>query len=179
MNVLALLFLAAAFLYGIGRFIVGAIISPTTTDPTVRQRVGSVNAETSAGVPGVAGMKWVRARYDFAQDGGAVGAILLMGGTFLPSGAVILGGYVEVVTPPTSGGAATIALQIEAANDLVNAAAISGAPWSTAGRKSVIPAFTGATSLKTTAARDISAVVATAALTAGVFDVYVAYIETV
>jgi hypothetical protein len=55
---------------------------------------------------------------------------------------------------------------------------VSGAPWSTTGRKSVIPVFTGATSLKTTAARDVSIVIGTAALTAGGFTVYLAYIAT-
>lgn len=154
------------------------IISPTTTDTTVRQRAGSVASESTAATAGAAALKWVRARYDFAVEGGAVGTIALLGTTAIPSGAVVLGGFVDVITPPTSGGAATLALQVEAAGDLVAAAAISGAPWSTAGRKSVIPVFTGATSLKTTAARDVSAVVATAALTAGVIDVYVAYVET-
>jgi hypothetical protein len=143
-------------------------------------RTGSVNAEATSGYPAVSGaLTWVRARYSFAVEGGAVSTIALVGSTVIPSGAVILGGFVDVITPPTSSGAATIAIQVEAANDIINAAAISGGPWSTAGRKSVIPVFTGASSVKTTAARDISAVIGTAALTAGVFDVYLAYIQTV
>lgn len=123
------------------------------------------------------GLKVARADYSFAADGGAVSTIPLIGATLIPSGSVILGGFLEVTTVPTSGGAATIAIQIEAANDTVNAAAISGAPWSTVGRKSIIPVFTGATALKTTAARDISAVIGTAALTAGVFKVVVFYLD--
>lgn len=138
-------------------------------------------AQTRGGAPstegaGFGGLRAARGDYSFAADGGAVGTIALMGATSIPSGSIIVGGLIEVTTPPTSGGAATIALQIEGAGDVLAAAAVSGAPWSTAGRKSVIPAFTGATSLKTTAARDISAVVATAALTAGAFTVYVFYI---
>lgn len=125
---------------------------------------------------GFGGLRAARGDYSFATDGGAVGTIALIGSTAIPSGSVIVGGLVEVTTALTSGGAATVALQIEGAGDLVAAAAVSGAPWSTTGRKSVIPAFTGATSLKTTAARDISAVVAAAALTAGAFTVYVFYI---
>lgn len=112
----------------------------------------------------------IRANYDFAVDGGAVGTITLRGQA-VPSGATILGGYVEVATPLTSGGAATAGLQAEAAGDLVAAAVVSGAPWSTAGRKSIVPAFTGATSLRTTAARSVQMVVAVAALTAGAFSV--------
>jgi hypothetical protein len=69
-----------------------------------------------------------------------------------------------------------VAVQVEAANDIVNAAAVSGAPWSTTGRKSVIPVFTGATTVLTTAARDISIVIAAAALTAGQFDVVLFYV---
>jgi hypothetical protein len=144
-----------------------------------QRRAGSLSAEGTAGDPVVhSALRSVRARYSFAADGGAVGAIALLGSTAIPSGAVILGGFIDVITPPTSGGAATIALGVEGAADLQAAAAISGAPWSTAGRKSVIPVFTGATTVKTTAARDITATVATAALTAGVFDVYLFYVET-
>lgn len=124
----------------------------------------------------VGGLSVVRADYSFAADGGAVGTIALLGATSIPSGAIVVGGLVEVTTALTSGGAATVAVQVEGAGDIVAAAAVSGAPWSTTGRKSVVPAFTGATSVKTTAARDVSAVVATAALTAGAFTVYLFYI---
>jgi hypothetical protein len=49
---------------------------------------------------------------------------------------------------------------------------VSNALWANTGRKSVIPAFTGATSLKTTTAtRSIKATIAVAALTAGKFRV--------
>jgi hypothetical protein len=64
-----------------------------------------------------------------------------------PNGSVILGGYADVQTILASSGSATAALQAEAANDVVNAAAFGGAPWSTTGRKSIIPAFTGATTV--------------------------------
>lgn len=119
-------------------------------------------------------IKAARGRWDFSQDGGAVGTIVTTAEK-IPTGAYILGGFVEVDTAVTSGGAGTLAIQVEAANDIVNAAAVSGAPWSTTGRKSVIPVFTGATTVLTTAARDISAVIATAALTAGVVDIVLFY----
>lgn len=121
------------------------------------------------------GLKEVKGEYDFATDGGAVGTLNLRGDDELPANAVILGGYIEVDTPPTSGGAATVAVNSEAAGDLQAAAAISGAPWSTTGRKSIAPAFTGATSVKTTAARKLAIAIATAALTAGKFRVVVFY----
>lgn len=109
--------------------------------------------------------------YDFAVDGGAVGTINLRGlnGTGqVPNGFVVLDSVVEVLTIPTSGGAATIAVQANAANDVVNAAAISGAPWSTTGRKAGIP-VAAASSIKMTADRNVAIVVAVAALTAGKF----------
>ena len=135
-----------------------------------------IEQNVAEGVLGRGGIAVARGDYSFAVDGGAVGTIPLIGATAIPSGATILGGFLEVVTPPTSGGAATIALSVEGAGDLVAAAAISGAPWSTVGRKSIIPVFTGATMIRTTAARDISAVVATAALTAGAFKVFLFYL---
>ncbi len=108
--------------------------------------------------------------YDFAVDGGAVGTINLRGPR-LPSGFVVLDSVVEVLTAPTSGGAATLAATTgEAAGDIVAAAAISGAPWSTTGRKAGTP-VSAATSVKTTAVRTPALVVATAALTAGVIRV--------
>jgi hypothetical protein len=129
----------------------------------------SAPAQDSAGN---ANFMIVRGLWDFAVDGGAIGNLNLFGTTTkIPSGAMIMGGYINVLTVPTSGGAATIAAQVESAGDLQAAAAISGAPWSTTGRKNVTPAFTGTTLIKTTAARDIVLVVATAALTAGKIEV--------
>lgn len=116
-----------------------------------------------------------RGQYDFSVDGGAVGDIDLTRNAQIPENAIILGGFAEVDTVPTSGGAATIAVKVEGAGDIIAAAAISGAPFSTTGRKSVIPVFTGATTVKTTAARKIQATVAAAALTAGKFDVVLFY----
>lgn len=115
----------------------------------------------------------VRGRYDFAVDGGAVSTIALTSGTPIPSGSTIVGGYVDVIAQLTSGGAATIACEVEAANDILTAVAV--ASWTT-GRKNVLPApttgaLTASTAVRTTADRNISIVIATAALTAGQFDV--------
>lgn len=122
-------------------------------------------------------VKLARGDYDFAADGGAVGNINLIGALGIPSGALILAAYIEVVTPPTSGGAPTIALQLEGAGDVQAAAAISGAPWSTTGAKLSSARTRAAAPLKLTAARDIVMVIATAALTAGAFRVVVEYLE--
>lgn len=114
------------------------------------------------------------AHYDFAVDGGAVGDIALRGQQ-IPQGAIILDVLIDVETVLTSGGAATVALKAESAADLNAADAISGAPWSTTGAKrGDLDADTAP--VKTTAARTITATVATAALTAGKFSVIVTYL---
>jgi hypothetical protein len=132
-------------------------------------------------IEGTTRIKEASGEYDFAVDGGAIGTLTLRAaagstlGNTIPVGSVITGGYIEVDTPVTSGGSATVAVNGEAAGDLQAAAAVSGAPWSTAGRKSVTPAFTGASSLKTTAARSLAIAIATATLTAGRFRIVVFY----
>lgn len=121
-------------------------------------------------------LKSWKGAYDFDVDGGAQGTITLRSDDGpIPNGSVVMGGYLEVTSDVTSGGAGTGALQVEAANDTVNEAAVSGVPWSTTGRKSVIPVFTGATSLKTTAERSPAFVIGTDDLTAGVFNLVLFY----
>jgi hypothetical protein len=132
-------------------------------------------------IEGTTVLKTAVGEYDFAVDGGAVGTITLRSnlsdsnGNDVPAGSVVEGGYIEVDTAVTSGGAATLSAGSEAAGDLQAATVVSGAPWSTTGRKSVVPAFTGATTVKTTVRRNLSVAVATAALTAGKFRVVVFY----
>lgn len=132
-------------------------------------------------IEGTSRIKEASGEYDFAVDGGAVSTITLRSaggaslGNTIPAGSVITGGYLEVDTAVTSGGAATLGVNSEGAGDLVAGTVVSGAPWSTTGRKSLIPAFTGATSLKTTAARSLAVTVGVAALTAGKFRVVVFY----
>lgn len=137
-----------------------------------RQRAQSPTAE---GVPAGYGVNWARVRYDFAVEGGAIGTIDLATDT-IPANSVILGGFVDVITPPGSAASGTLGIGVESGADIVAAAAVSGAPWSTTGRKAVIPAWTGPTSVRTTAARTIKAIIATGALNAGQVDVYLAYL---
>lgn len=131
-------------------------------------------------IEGTDRVKTAVGEYDFAVDGGAVGQVTLRGsgalGAGLPAGAVVTGGYVEVDAALTSGGAATVSVDVEGGGDTVAAAVVSGPPWSSTGRKSVIPAGTGATSVKTTTGtRSIKATIAVAALTAGKFRVVLFY----
>ena len=117
-------------------------------------------------------------------------------GVYLPTKAIITKVWVDVVTTFTSASAdaGTIALHVQAADDIVTAIAISDASnvWDAGmhGSKIGFPnlgadaahdsalevaaLFTG-TYLKLTAVREITATVATAALTAGKANVYVEY----
>ena len=121
--------------------------------------------------------KWARAYYDFATDGGAVSTIALRGDK-IPSGAVILQAFVNVATGTTSGGAATVSIGVEAATDLRAVLAHDNATTqlSTTGNKLTL-ATRAAAPLVTTANRDVSIAIATAALTAGRFSVLVEYLE--
>jgi hypothetical protein len=132
-------------------------------------------------VEGTPGIKEVCGEYDFAVDGGAISTITLRGGVGagpggqIPAGSIIMGGFIEVDTAVTSGGAATIAVNSEAAGDLLAAITVAGAPWSTTGRKAIIPVWTAATFVKTTVSRNLTIAVAAFVLTAGKFRVVCFY----
>lgn len=122
-------------------------------------------------IEGTTVLKSAVGEYDFAVDGGAIGSITLRGsgplGSQIPAGSVITGGYIEVDTLFTTGTSATMAITLEGAGDIIAATVVSGAPYSTTGRKSIIPAGTGATSVKTTVPRTIVATIAVGTVTAG------------
>jgi hypothetical protein len=128
---------------------------------------------------GLGVMKVARATYDFAEHGGAISAISL--GVTLPDNAIVIGGFVDVVTTCTSAGAdaGTMALHIQSANDLVSAIAISngGNPWDE-GLHAIVPKSNTpeSTSIKCTAARAITATIAGQAFTAGKFTVFLHYV---
>ena len=111
--------------------------------------------------------------YDFAVDGGAVSTIVLRSESGpIPNGAVIYGGFLDVTVACLSA-TGTIALQANAAADILAAAAQAAL---TIGVKSIIPAGTGATAVKCTASRAPAMVIATAAFTAGAFRLVLRYV---
>lgn len=101
-------------------------------------------------------------------------------GVSLPDNAIVTGMWYEVITTFTSAtDAATIALHVQSANDLVSAVAISngGNPWDAALPVEGVPKIeTTSTWIKTSAVREITATVASEALTAGVLYVFIEYI---
>lgn len=102
-------------------------------------------------------------------------------GVSLPADAIVVGGFFDVNTVFTSAGgdAGTIALHLQAANDIQAAAAVSGAPYSTIGRKAIVPKANTpeSTSVKTTVAREITATVAVQALLTGKLTGYLYFVE--
>lgn len=120
--------------------------------------------------PGGSDVRTIVAEYDFAKHGGAEGSIVIGN---LPSGTWILGGFMNVETAPVGAGA-SIGISSEGAGDIVAVAAIAGAPWSTTGKKAIVPKRNTpeSTSILTTAARNIAFVISAADLTAGKVQLY-------
>lgn len=114
--------------------------------------------------------------YDFSVLGGAQGTIVLtqIDGA-LPDKFVIQNALVDVITPLSSGGAATASLGTgQSAGDMQAATLVAGAPWSSAGLKAtVILLGTIATQIKTTAARSPVIVIAIADLIAGKLNLFI------
>jgi hypothetical protein len=116
-------------------------------------------------------------------------------GVYIPTKAIITRVWVDVVTTFTSAtDAGTIALHLQAANDVVSAIAISDASnvWDAGIRGSkigvpaladtatetalVVNALFAASMLKLTAVRELTATVAVEALTAGKANIFVEYV---
>jgi hypothetical protein len=147
-------------------------------DPQTFNRVtGEVTAMED--VDGLRLAKVAFATYDFAVDGGAISAIGL--GVTLPDNSIVYGGFVDKITTCTSAtDAGTMAIHANAANDIVTATAISsGTTWDAPGRLALTEVMTAATTLKLTAAREITATIAVEAFTAGKFMVVLYYVVTV
>jgi hypothetical protein len=100
-------------------------------------------------------------------------------GVTLPIHAIVVGGFIDVNTAFTGDTNATLAIHVQAANDIVSAAAVSGAPFSTIGRKAIVPKANTpeSTSVKTSTAREITCTVAVAALLTGKLTGYLYYVE--
>jgi len=118
----------------------------------------------------------VRAKYDFAVQGGAVGAISLLdeegNAVTLPDNAIITNAIIDVITPPTSASTPTIAVGVAAANDLKTATAIA----SFTGILQGIPDGTVAAAIKTEAEETLTMTIAGTTLTDGKFIVFADYV---
>ena len=112
-----------------------------------------------------------RFSYDFARDGGAVGDITL-DDDVLPDDALITRGMIHVKTALV-GATATVALTVNTSEDILAATAITS--FTLAAILDVVPVRTAATAIKTTTKKNLTMTIATAALTAGKFEVFLSY----
>ena len=135
---------------------------------------------TAAGAEAGVGLKQIVAEYTFANLAADAG---IFGATSIPSGVLIIGGYLEVITvlaETNGGGDPLIGLEVEGANDLLADTAFNAAPWNAAARANLLVDFTGANSILTTAPRDITISIALAGSTnvlSGAFRVVLFYFE--
>ena len=116
--------------------------------------------------------------YDFAVDGGAASTITPAITTEIPNNAVITGCWTHVKTACASSGSATV---------LINAGGVALSPavafndneLDTANQVSnVLTLNNSDLGAKATANADIKVIIATAALTAGAFDIFVQYYQS-
>lgn len=136
-------------------------------------------------VNGLGSLRVARFTFDTAGLDAAGAANTAIGahstGVTIPIHGIVVGGFVDVNTLFTSAGgnAGTIAISVEGANDIISAAAVSGAPYSSIGRKAIVPKANTpeSTSVKATAARAITCTVAGQVLTAGKLTGYLYFVE--
>ncbi len=116
--------------------------------------------------------------YDFAVQGGDTGTIKLLDDkgnpAILPDNVVIQDVLVEVITAVTSSDTATVAIGANTTTDLLGATAKGS--LTVGAFLDGVPADAAANAVKTTAERQITATVATTALTAGKIRAYIRYV---
>lgn len=117
-------------------------------------------------------------RYDFAVDGGAIGAITPKLCEQLPINAIMIGGTFDVTTAVTSLGSATVAIGTTAGSSAsALLAATAKASLTLAALVNGVPTL--AVPVKLSAAGYPQITVGTAALTAGVIEGWVYYVRAV
>jgi hypothetical protein len=154
---------------------VGTILAPVWSSDNAPVQSGTAGGALGGGLGVVGNAKMT---YVFGVDGGAISTITPTNSPTVPVGAIVLGGVIDITTTLTSGGAATIALGFgSGAQVAALKAATAVASWTAGTTLVIIPIFTSATYFKLTAAARMTLTVAAAALTAGVMDVNIVYVQ--
>jgi len=117
------------------------------------------------------------AKYDFAVDGGTVGTKTPVASfnSTIPANAVLVGGAVNVTTAITSGGSATVAIGCSGTGGSTTTLLGATAKASLGLNVVLLTVTTFAVPKKITGAGGITFTIGTAALTAGVIEVWVLY----
>lgn len=123
------------------------------------------------------------AQYDFSVLGGAIGTINLLNPLTglpakLPKGAIITNALIHTLTNASTSGSPTIAVGTGAATNDIKAATASSS-YSTSALLAGIPVGSAATAVVLDADQSPSITIATAALTAGKFNVIFEYVLSI
>jgi len=135
----------------------------------------SLGPTTGASVPSAGVVGVAHALYSFATDGGAVSTITPAINSTIPAKAVITAATINSTTAVTSGGAATVAIGTTATGGSTTSFLAATGNASFTANALLNGATTFAAPLKVTAAGSITVTVGTAALTAGVIEIWVQY----
>ena len=151
----------------------GTLITATAAEINAKVAAAG-HAADGLGVLGVA-----RFTYDPTADNAMRTQAAHGTGVTLPNHAVVVGGFYDVNTAFTStNSTATVAIMVNGANDIVTATAVSNAIYGTVGRKAIVPKASTpeSTSVKCTAAREITLTVGTEALLGGKLTGFLFYV---
>lgn len=135
--------------------------------------VDEADLSASSGT-GLGVMRVARAKYDFAVDGGVVGAITPTLTATLPDNAVIVGGTINSTTAVTAVGAGTVSVGTTAGSSATSILGVTGKASLTADAL-LNSDITFAAPVKMTAAGGINITVAGDTLTAGVIEITLFY----
>lgn len=142
-------------------------------------RMNSVARKHSLGTLLQKKVNVVVGKYSFAVQGGAVGAVNLLSDLTdatslvkIPDNAVIKQVWIDVLTPGTTSASGTMAINLQSAGDLKGALAAASYTGIVAG----VPVGVAANMIKLTAERTLTGTIATGALTAGKWNVYIEYV---
>ncbi len=166
--------LASVVMSGDATIVASGALSLTAASVSEAQ----LDTQLDGSADGQGNLRVCRVTYDFGINGGAVSAINL--GQSIPDNALIVGGFVDVITTLTSAGdTATGAISVEGADDIVVAIAINDGsdPWD-AGQQAIIPKANTpeTTAVKLTAIRSPTFTIAVEAVTAGAFVCFLYYV---
>lgn len=125
------------------------------------------------GLPGIPGIRMARFVFDFAVDGGAIGAITPSVSDSIPANALVFGNVINSVTAVTSAGSATVSFGTTAGSSAASLLAATAKTSFTL--DAVLAGLANTAPFKMSAAGQINLTVAVAALTAGKIEGFVFY----
>lgn len=163
----------------IGYCVNGVVLQvPTVAVPT--GNVGSVPPLVQNVGFGQTQRYWCHAQYNFSNDAGAIGNITPVNGCTLPANAIVTNSVIYVSTAVTSAGSATVSVGWGTGGNvasLLGATAKASLTATTFMQSAIVPQ-TASGFIHVAAASPLTVTVATAALTAGVIDVYVEFMQS-